>query len=125
MKQFLIFLALLGMSGFSFAETYHGSFVIDGRGGSGKASIVFVYNLNLANKQNITGDVTVTGGRGNCNRDYKLASGFIKGENVVLTSDSLEGHCGPFIFKGKLDGNDLVGTIPYGGQPREIILRLN
>ena len=123
MKRFAIFMMLLGLSGTSVAETFHGTFEIDGRGGSRKAKITFVYNLDLSNKQNITGDVSVTGGQTNCNRDYKLASGSIKGENIILVSESLEGHCGPFTFKGKMEGNELIGIIPFGGQPREITLR--
>lgn len=123
MKRLLAFVMFFGFSGLSIAETFHGSFEIDGRGGSRKAKITFVYNLDLSNKQNITGDVSVTGGQGNCNRDYKLASGFLKGENIVLTSDVLDGHCGPFVFRGKMEGNEMIGTIPFGGQPREITLR--
>lgn len=123
MKRSVMLLMMFGLSGLSIAETFHGTFEMDARGGSRKAKITFVYNLDLSNKQNITGDVSVTGGQGNCNRDYKLASGFIKGETIVLVSDALDGHCGPFTFKGKMEGNEFVGTIPYAGQPREITLR--
>lgn len=123
MKRSLIFSILLGVSGISAAETFHGTFDMDSRTGSRKTKITFVYNLNLSNIQNITGDVSVTGGQGNCNRDYKLASGFIKGETIVLVSDALDGHCGPFTFKGRMEGKEMIGVIPYAGQPREITLR--
>ena len=123
MKRSVIFLIMFGLSGLSIAETFHGTFEMDARGGSRKAKITFVYSLDLSNKQNITGDVSITGGQGNCNRDYKLASGFIKGETIVLVSDALDGHCGPFTFKGKMEGKEMIGVIPYAGQPREITLR--
>jgi hypothetical protein len=123
MKKLTLLITLFLLNGYALAETFHGTFEMDARGGSRKTKITFVYNLDLSNKQSISGDVSVTGGQTNCNRDYKLASGSIKGEYIVLVSESLEGHCGPFTFRGKLEGNELIGTIPYGGQPREITLR--
>ena len=124
MNRLLVFiLMLLGLSGTAVAETFHGTFEMDARGGSRKVKMTFIYNLDLSNKQNITGDVSVTGGQANCNRDYKLASGSIKGEQVILVSDALDGHCGPYTFRGKMENGEMVGVIPYLGQPREITLR--
>ena len=123
MRKSLIFFVSCTFTALVSAETYHGSFELDGRGGGNKIRITFIYKLDLSNKLNITGDVSVTGGQRNCNRDYKLASGSIKGDSVILTSEPLEDHCGPFIFKGKLEGKEMIGVIPYRGQPREITLR--
>ena len=123
MRRFILFATLFSLTGLVSAETFHGSFEMDGRGGSGKVRIRFIYNLDLSNKQNIIGDVSVTGGQTNCNRDYKLTSGSIKDGAVILISESLDGHCGPYIFKGKMDGSNMIGAIPMRGQPREITLQ--
>jgi hypothetical protein len=122
MKSLLLFISLLMANLVMAAETYHGNFHIENRFGL-KTNVAFTYSLNLSDKQKITGDLNITGGKGTCFRDYKLASGFIRGENVELVTEALEGDCGPFTFRGKVEGDSIVGTVRFAGQPREISLR--
>ena len=125
MRKLILFFSLISLNGLVIAETFHGTTEIDGSGAKvgRKVTIAFTYTLNMSDKEKITGDVNITGGRSPCFRDYKIVSGSIRGENVILTTEALDGNCGPFTFKGKFEGKEIVGTIPFGGESRAISLR--
>jgi len=121
----LIFL-LLGFSGILQAGTiYEGKFILSNNGID--SSYHLKYDLDLSDPIEIKGFVNMTihptFRHRDCGGDTKV-NGYIKASRIELSSEKMASmFCGPFIdFKGRVEGDNFIGTIPWNGKAREIAL---
>ena len=123
MKSLIALIFLLTLSTLTVAsETYSGVFFLS-KGNTRKTTNNLTYQLDMTNKSSITGALNVSGNNIGCSGDYKISRGSIKVEDIVLFAEPSDANCGPYIFKGKVVADELVGNFGWGGQPREVTLR--
>ncbi len=98
------------------SDTYYG--ILDAPTRSGKShSVTFTYKIDLSNKDAITGMLDIAGARTACSGEHEIASGSIKNNVITLRTKDLDGpKCGVITFKGQINGNKLVGKVPWNGK---------
>ena len=78
--------------------------------------VSFTYKLDTSNTENITGTLDIAGPSTDCSGEHELASGSIKNNQVILRTKRRDGfRCGVILFKGEVQGNKLVGKVPWNG----------
>ena len=105
-----------------FADTYYG--ILDAVSRSGKTfPVTFTYNIDLSNKDKITGTLDISGPRTSCSGKYEITSGSIKNNAITLRTKDLDGpKCGVIVFRGAIEGNKFVGKVPWNGAQTDLEL---
>ncbi len=105
------------------ADTYYG--ILNAVSRSGKTfPVTFTYNIDLSNKDNITGTVDIAGPRTACSGTHEITSGSIKNNAITLRTKDLDGaKCGAMVFRGEIEGNKFVGKVPWNGVQTDLELR--
>jgi hypothetical protein len=106
-----------------FAETYYG--ILNAVTRMGRPSpITFTYNIDLSNKDNITGTLDISGPMTACSGKHEITSGSISNNSITLRTKNLDGpKCGVIRFSGEIEGNKLVGKVPWNGVQTDLELR--
>ena len=124
-KTQFIFLLLCSSGMLQAGTTYEGKFILSNNGID--TSYHLKYDLDLSSPIEITGFVNMTiyptFRHRDCGGDTKV-NGYIKASRIELSSEKMASmFCGPFInFKGRVEGENFVGTIPWNGKAREVAL---
>jgi hypothetical protein len=117
-----VFLIGLILTGTVFADTYYG--ILNAAARSGKTfPVTLTYKIDLSNKDKITGTLEIAGSRTSCSGVHEIASGSIKNNIITLRTKDIDGpKCGVIKFQGELNGNKLVGKVPWSGAQTDIEL---
>ncbi len=105
------------------ADTYYG--ILNAVTRMGKPSpITFTYDIDLSNKDNITGTLDIAGPMTACSGKHEITSGSISNNSITLRTKNLDGpKCGVIRFSGEIEGNKLVGKVPWNGVQTDLELR--
>jgi hypothetical protein len=118
-----VFLIGLIATSAAFADTYYGILNAVNRMGR-PTSITFTYNLDLSNKDKITGTLDISGPNTACSGKHEITSGSINNNSINLRTKDLDGpKCGVIRFNGEIEGNKLVGKVPWNGVQTDLELR--
>jgi hypothetical protein len=118
-----VFLIGLISTSAAFADTYYGILNAVNRMGR-PTSITFTYNIDLSNKDKITGTLEISGPMTACSGKHEITSGSISNNSIALRTKDLDGpKCGVIRFSGEIEGNKLVGKVPWNGVQTDLELR--
>jgi hypothetical protein len=118
-----VFLIGLILTNVAIADTYYGILNAVNRMGR-PTSITFTYNIDLSNKDKITGTLDVSGPNTACSGKHEITSGSINNNSIALRTKDLDGpKCGVIRFNGEIEGNKLVGKVPWNGVQTDLELR--
>jgi len=105
-----------------FADTYYGILNAVSRSGN-TFPVTFTYNIDLLNKDKITGTLDISGPRTACSGKHEIASGSIKNNVITLRTKDLDGpKCGVIRFSGEIESNKFVGKVPWNGTQTDLVL---
>ena len=118
-----VFLVGLISTSAVFADTFYGTLSAATRMGR-PTSITFTYNIDLSNKDKITGTLDVAGSTTACSGKHEITSGSIKNNAITLRTKNIDGpKCGAIVFSGEIEGNKFVGKVPWNGVQTDLELK--
>lgn len=121
MKHYLPFL-LLFISLTSYGEIYSGNVNYVTHAGHSR-SMYLEYNIDLSNPDKITGTVEILNHQ-TCKGLHEIELGSISDNVIVLRTKLRDGNlCGRIILTGKLEGNRIIGKVPWGQSQLDIELK--
>ena len=121
MKKYLPFL-LLFTSLNCFGEIFTGTVNYTTQLGHQRA-MFFEYNIDLSNPDKITGTLEISQ-HTICNGLHEIEFGSLKGNVINLRTRLREGNtCGRIILVGELDGNKIIGKVPWGQNRLDVELK--
>ncbi len=121
MKKYLPFL-LFFYSLSSFGEIFTGNVAYTTHAGHSR-TMHFEYNIDLSNPDKIIGTVEISH-HPTCNGMHEIEFGSLKGNVINLRTKLRDGNlCGRIILVGELDGNKIIGKVPWGQNRLDVELK--
>jgi hypothetical protein len=121
MKKYLPFI-LFFISFPSFGEIFTGNVAFTAHSGHSR-TMHFEYNIDLSNPDKITGTVEISN-HPTCKGLHEIELGSLKGNVISLRTKLKDGNlCGRIILVGELEGNKIIGKVPWGQNQLVVELR--